>query len=198
MPRSRTAFVGLASVVLLALVQSCASVSAEYKKKAQEWKNKNTRTEFFQEFNRDRDPPVSGPRADRLWNYIEEQLSHGGIVFKDSGALVYQVPMTHFLPLPDFFVDLIESLVMIPCRKIWYIVMDLLHESAHEIHHEWLEHFESTGTLRIVQGCIAVFIAFQMLRWAVYRFTDGVFPSERKLAKQTKKYAADYLAKKND
>jgi hypothetical protein len=180
----------------LLLIQPCESLTAEYKKKVEDWRKSNSRSSFFEQFNKEKDPPVSGPRADRLWAYINEQLDYGGIVFKD-GSMVYSLPMTHFLPLPDFFVDLIE-MAFKPLRRVYYFVMDTIHDDAHAIHHAALEYLEENGVLPVIQGGIACLLVFYALHWAVYRFTDGIFPSERRLAKETKRLSAAYLAKKRD
>jgi len=176
-------------------VSSTVAISEAYKKKAEDWKKRTSRADFFREFNKERDTPVSGPRADRLWAYVNEQLDHGGIVFKDSGAMVYALPMTHFVPLPDFFLDLIESTLK-PMRTVYYIAMDAIHEDAHTIHHEWIEWLQENGTLPVVQACMVAFLAFSFCRWLVYRFTDGLWPSEREVAKKERALAAAYKSKK--
>ena len=186
----------MARFVLIALLAASASaLTDEYKKKAADWKKTTTRADFFREFNKNRDSPITGPRADRLWNYVNEQLDHGGIVWKDSGAMVYALPMTHFVPLPDFFLDLLEKTLK-PMRTVYYIVMDAIHEDAHSIHHEWIEWLQENGSLPVLQSCMVAFLAFSFLRWLVYRFTDGFWPSERAEAKKERALAAAYKSKK--
>ena len=177
-------------------VTSTSAISAEYKKKAEDWKKQTTRADFFREFNKNRDTPIKGPRADRLWNYINEQLDHGGIVWKDGGTMVYALPLTHFVPLPDFFLDLLESTLK-PMRTVYYIIMDAIHEDAHSIHHEWIEWLQENGTLPILQALMVSFLAFNFLRWLVYRFTDGIWPSERKEAQRERELARAYKQKKS-
>jgi len=186
----------LLCVCFALLAQPCVSVTAEYRQKVEDWRKTNKRASFFEQFNKNKDPPVSGPRADRLWAYINEQLDYGGIVWKD-GSMVYSLPMTHFIPLPDFFVDCIETALK-PLRRVWYFVMDAIHDDAHELHHNALEWLEGNGSLQVIQGIVSSVLAFYALHWAVYRFTDGIFPSERRLAKDTKRLSREYLAKKNN
>ena len=184
------------TALVLALLGSAAGVTEEYKVKATKWKKENTRASFMKEFNKDRDTPISGPRADRLWNYLNEQLEYGGIVWKGDG-MTYQVPMTHFLPLPDFFVDVIETCLK-PLRKLYFQGMNLISDTAHETHHEIMEHLQEKGALQVIQIALGAFVAFSFVNWLIYRFTDGIFPSERKLAKETRALAAAYMAKKNN
>mmetsp|Transcript_29177 Transcript_29177/g.75088 ORF Transcript_29177/g.75088 Transcript_29177/m.75088 type:complete len:190 (-) Transcript_29177:1843-2412(-) len=182
-------------LLVACLAASASAMSEAYKTKAEEWKKSTTREAFFREFNKDRDSPVTGPRADRLWSYVNEQLDHGGIVWKDGGAMVYALPVTHFIPLPDFFLDLLESTFK-PFRTIYYIVMDAVHEDAHSIHHEWIEWLQENGVLPLLQAAMVSFLALSFLRWLIYRFTDGIWPSERKIAQKDRELAAAYKKKK--
>lgn len=183
--------------LLLALLGSVTAVTEEYKKRAKEWKKQNTKDNFIEEFNKRQDQKLSGPAADRLWAHLNEQLDNGGVVFKDAGSIVYSLPMTHFIPLPDFFVDCIDA-VLKPLRLAYYKVMDAISDTAHETHHELMEYLQEKGVLAVLQVGMLSFIALNFLRWLVYRFTDGIFPSERQLAKSTRELAAAYKAKKNN
>jgi hypothetical protein len=182
------------AIALLAFTTPVLGVTKEYKKKAKEWREQHTRSDFFREVNKDRDVPITGPRADRLWAYLEEQFDHGAVVFKDNG-IAYSLPLTHFIPLPDFFVDLIEA-GMRPLRKVYYFAMEMISESAHETHHIYVEWLNEKGVVTVLVGFCIAYISWSVLMWFVNRFTDGIWPSERRLNKHTKKLASDYMAKK--
>ena len=187
--------------VTAALATPALGVSAEYKRQADSWRKTTTRSEFFRLFNEDRkgvdEVHEHSPRADRLWAYIEEQLEHGGVVFKESGDMMYALPMTHFVPLPDFFLDVIEVGIR-PLRKVYSrFLVDVVHEDAHQILHEFVEWLQETGVHAGLHVVAAGLLGFSCLQWLIYRFTDGIWPSERKLAKETKRLAQDYLKKKN-
>ena len=49
---------------------------------------------------------------------------------------------------------------------------------------EWIEWLQENGTLPVLQAGMVGFLAFSLLRWAIYRFTDGIWPSERAIANE--------------
>jgi hypothetical protein len=185
-----------AAAVLACAAPTLGAVTEVYAKRAKEWRDQHKRADFFREFNKEHDPPVTGPRADRLWNYLNEQFDHGAVVFKDNG-IAYALPITHYIPLPDFFIDLIE-LGLKPLRKVYYFVMDLIHEEAHELHHNLVEHLNEKGIMQVLLGLCGAYLAFSLFSWFINRFTDGIWPAERKANKETKRLAREYMAKKRE
>ena len=53
----------------------------EYKKKVKDFRKTLTKEGFL----RDSNLTLSGPRAERLWDYFNEQLDHGRVVFTNGG-----------------------------------------------------------------------------------------------------------------
>ena len=71
-------------------------------------------------------------------------------------------------------------------------------EEAHEFHHNLVEHLNEKGIMQVLLALCGVYLAYSMLSWVVNRFTDGLWPSERKANKETKRLAREYMAKKRE
>ena len=64
--------------------------------------------------------------------------------------------------------------------------------------HEWLEWLQENGSLPIIQASMVAYLAMNFLRWLVYRVTDGIWPSERAIAKRDRELAASYKKRHAD
>ncbi len=183
----------LASVLLLS--GSAAGVNAEYKKKVDEFRDNHTKERFLQDFNKERDWPVKGRRADRIWEYFNEQLDNGRVNFLDDGSVRYS------LPLSDFLAPYLPEAVLVPLeatfkagRSVHYMALNAIPESL-ALHFDLA--FEVASDSGALHGFVAVSLGIIILKWFIFRFTDGISPSQRKMQQETRRRAAEYLKKKD-
>lgn len=191
----------LRSVLFLGLALCAAAqyddATKSYAERAEEWKKMNTKDQFVRSFNKETGHNVKGKRADRLYNHVISLLDHKGAQLTDNG-IKYYLPITHhFTFLPDQVAEGIEFISLLG-RKVYYGTLEFIHEEAIEIHHKYLDHFLESGAAKVVSFCCGSYIAVAALSWLVNRFTDGVSPTQRKLNKDTRRRAQEYLARKRE
>ena len=183
--------------VALVTPATAAMTKYEYTEKAAEWRKSHSKDDFLSQFNKDLSNPVEGPRADRLWNYFQEQLDNSGLRFKDDGTVQYSLPITHIISpfVPNVVAEGLEAVAKVG-RKMWYFFTNMLPHGVHEKHHDGVEWLHETGVIYIMLGAFGMYAILGFLNWLVNRFTDGVWPSERAMVAERRRAAAEYLASK--
>ena len=185
------------------LVVGCLAIAAQaytgetHAEKAENWKKEHTQKQFIDAFNRETKQNVKGGRADRLYKHVISLLDHKGARFTDEG-LTYYLPITHHLTfLPDFAAEAVEW-VCTQLRKVYYGVLDFVHDEAIELHHQALDMFLDTGFAKALTYLCGGYLVLAALTWLINRFTDGISPSQRKLNKETRARAEEYIARKRE
>lgn len=156
----------------------------EYKKKVADFRKSLTKEGFL----RDSNLTLSGPRADRLWDYFNEQLDHGRVVFTSDNAVHYSLPLTDMLEyvMLPFMIDAVAALLKQYRLLVWYPFLRLFpHEWLQELDHLLSALLTSDVVLTYVKPLFVCIIIYSMLQCLWIRFTPG-------LSKDTKAKAALY------
>ena len=128
---------------------------------------------------------------------MNDLLDNGGVRFTD-GGITYYLPITHHLTfLPDPVADAIEAASSF-LRYFYYAGLRLIHADAADKTHDFLHWAEQQGYISVVTGICITYLAFSFLTWLVNRFSDGIWPSERALTRETRRRAEEYLSRKRD
>lgn len=184
------------------LLVGCLALAAAfhgdtYEEKVKNWKDQHTQKQFIDAFNRETKGNLKGGRADRLYKHVISLLDNKGARFTDDG-LTYYLPITHHLTiLPDVVAEGIETLMTV-LRKVYYGTLEFVHDEAIELHHQALDVFMESGAAKVMTTLCGTYLAFAALSWVINRFTDGLSPTQRKLNKDTRERAAEYIARKRE
>ena len=189
----------LRTLLLVAALAACAHGLSEdtYEDKVLNWKSSNSKEQFIRSFNEQHSTKLKGGRADRLYNHILSLFDYKAARFNDKG-LTYYLPITHHLSfLPDPIADAVEKVAAL-CRAGYYKGLEFVHDEALELHHVFFEWMNDSGTVHVLSFLCFTYIGVAFLSWLVNRFTDGIWPSERALARETRRQAEEYLKRKRD
>jgi len=185
------------AVLAASLAVAAAFTGDTYEEKAKTWKNQNSKEEFIRSFNKQHKANLKAGRADRLYRHIVSLLDTKAARFTDNG-LTYYLPLTHhFTFLPDPIADGIEYVCTF-LRKGYYLALEKVHAEALEHHHNFFEWMNDSGTVNVLMFLCASYLVVAVFSWFINRFTDGIWPSERALAKETRRRAQEYIARKRE
>lgn len=189
---------------LLLAVSSCAALTQDYKDKVEKWRVGNSKEEFL---NRASDDIVKGGakkldklQKERLWAHFQMLLDHGGVRFKSDTSIIYSTPITFAFSyitrfLPDVLLDGAE-MISREGHKLYYGALHIFGESAHEVYHDAVWWMNESGAIYIPLTLCGGYLAIAFLSWMINRFTDGIWPSERRLAKEVRERSTEYLKSK--
>jgi ligand-binding SRPBCC domain-containing protein len=169
-----------------------------YKEKVKNWKSMNKKAEFIKKVRTEtKDTKLTGARADRLWRHMNDLLDNGGVRFTADG-ITYYLPISHHLTwLPDPINEAIEFVCRF-LRFYYYAALRLIHKDAADLTHDFLEALNKSGWFSLITAMCVTYIAMTSLSWLINRFSDGLWPAERALAKETRRRAEEYLAHKRE
>lgn len=192
-----------AALLCLALAAFATAKTADrnaYDDKIKRWRSDTDKAKFIKDFNNEQkgSAPVKGARADRLWVHINDMLDNHAVRFKDGPGLEfsYYLPITHHLTfLPDFVCESIELASRI-IRKVYFSVLYGIHDRGVQHHHDFVDSMVESGLVNAASVACGIYLAFAGFFWLVNRFTDGIFPSDRALNKETRRRAEEYMRSK--
>jgi hypothetical protein len=124
-------------------------------------------------------------------------MDNKGVRFTNDG-LTYTMPVTHYFTfLPDPVADGIEFVSSLG-RKAYYGALEFAHDEAIEMQHLAVEWMNESGGVTVLLYLCGTYLTVAMLSWVINRFTDGLWPSDRALAKETRRRADEYIARKRE
>jgi len=170
-----------------------------YEQRVKEWKESNTKADFISKVKKETgDKKLKGGRADRLWTHMMDLFDNRGVRFADDGgSITYYLPITHHLTfLPDILCEAVEF-VMRFLRFYYYSALHLIHSEAIDKHHDGIEWLNKSGWASVITGLCMVYLGFSAISWVIYRFSDGIFPSERAENRETRRLAEEYKRMKS-
>jgi hypothetical protein len=116
-----------------------------------------SRADFMDQMIADDERSADDKRAERMWNYFQEQLVSGGVVFLANGTVKFSLPLTHHVSpyLPDAVADAIED-AFLTCRAGY---MHVPHRYRRRLEAR-LESFVDAGG---VHGILLVFVTLLLV-----------------------------------
>ena len=156
------------------LASAARLTSEEYERKASDYKAAHSKEDFVSKLS---DEKVSIHRANRAWEYFEEQLKGGRVVFKDSNVQFMLPPSHTFARFTDLIhtglADGVEFLFSMG-RQVYYGSVNQLPQKAQDHHNDFLHWVFESEAVKTGLYCV---IAFIIVNTVIRRFTCGL-PSD--------------------